>query len=311
MMPKVSVVIPMYRAERFIGEALESLCSQTMGDWEAIVVDDGSPDHSREVADSYARVDRRIRVLEHPERTNRGVAASRALGVAESRGQFIALLDADDAFEPEKLALQLESAAEHPDCVMYHTGGITVDADGVQVPEPTLTTTGNTFAQTAREYHFRDDPDYLVRNAILNSSTLIRAQVARRELIPLNQLFQYEDWLLWTRVSHHGPFFVQPDRLLRYRMHDGSATSKVMRSRLVEIFSHVEYLLSLLAMEEKDPRINEVLQTRLVDAVAMYRQSIDAGEKVLEGIDLDLKTLNQPAKPKRRRWYRRLFGLKK
>lgn len=79
-----------------------------------------------------------------------------------------------------------------------------------------------------------------------------------------------------------------------------------MRSRLVEIFSHVEYLLSLLALEEKDPRIGELLQNRLVDAVAMYRQSIDAGEKVLEGIDLDINSLSQRPQRKRR-WYQRLF----
>jgi len=306
-MPTVSVVIPMYRAERYIGAAIESLLSQTVGDWEAVIVDDGSPDGSRDITESYSKRDNRIRVLEHPGRSNRGVATSRALGVAEARAEFVALLDADDVFESEKLALQLKSTADHPDCVIYHTAGIAVDAEGTDVSEPTLTTTANRFARTARKYQFRYDSDYLVQNVILNSSTLMRTEVARRALIHLNQLFQYEDWLLWTRVSRYGPFFVQPERLLRYRMHNGSATSRVMQSRLVEIFSHVEYLLSLLAMEEKDPKICDVLQTRLADAVAVYRQAIDAGEQAVRGIELDVNVLTKRIDRTRNRWYQRLF----
>ncbi len=103
--PRVSVVIPCYNGERFVAEAIQSVLDQSMRDFEIIVVDDGSRDGSRAVVAKYLD-DRRVRHVEHAE--NRGIAAARNTGIKEARSEFIAFLDQDDLWYPEKLEKQLQ-----------------------------------------------------------------------------------------------------------------------------------------------------------------------------------------------------------
>lgn len=100
----VSVVVPVYNGERFLGEALDSLLAQTRPAAEIIVVDDGSTDGSRALAERYAASDRRVIVL---SQANAGPAAARNLGIAAATGDVLALHDADDIAAPRKLELQV------------------------------------------------------------------------------------------------------------------------------------------------------------------------------------------------------------
>src|SRR5215211_6343875 len=107
--PLVSVVIPFLNAERFIQEAIESVFAQTYDNWELLLVDDGSNDGSTRIALEYAeRNSGRVRYLQHPGHRNRGVSASRNLGISSARGEYIAFLDADDVWLPHKLEQQVE-----------------------------------------------------------------------------------------------------------------------------------------------------------------------------------------------------------
>lgn len=111
----VSVVIPFCNAERFLAEAIDSVLAQTCSDWELVLVDDGSSDRSAQICERYAEASNgRILCIEHEGRRNRGVAASRNLGVRHSRGQFVAFLDADDVWLPSKLEHQLAIMAAQP-----------------------------------------------------------------------------------------------------------------------------------------------------------------------------------------------------
>jgi len=111
----VSVVIIFLNERRFMEEAIQSVFEQTYNDWELILVDDGSNDRSSDIARGYAsRYPERIRYLEHPEHENRGMSASRNLGLEHGRGEFVALLDADDVWLPHKLERQVEVLAQHP-----------------------------------------------------------------------------------------------------------------------------------------------------------------------------------------------------
>jgi glycosyltransferase involved in cell wall biosynthesis len=102
--PLVSVIMIFLNAERFIEEAIESVFAQTWPHWELLLVDDGSTDCSEAMAKAYAgQHPEHVRYLEHPGGTNRGMSASRNLGLAHSRGDYIAFLDADDLFLPERL----------------------------------------------------------------------------------------------------------------------------------------------------------------------------------------------------------------
>ncbi|HEX8089705.1 MAG TPA: glycosyltransferase family 2 protein, partial [Blastocatellia bacterium] len=95
----VSVIIIFLNAEEFIAEAIESVFDQTYSDWELLLVDDGSTDASAEIALRYAAGYRgRVRYLEHEGHQNRGMSASRNLGIASARGEFVAFLDADDVW---------------------------------------------------------------------------------------------------------------------------------------------------------------------------------------------------------------------
>ncbi len=105
--PTVSVVLPVYDVEQYLPHCLDSLAGQTFRDYELIVVDDGSPDGSRAIAERYAAADPRIRVV---VRENGGLGAARNTGVREARGRFLTFVDSDDALPPEALAVLVATA---------------------------------------------------------------------------------------------------------------------------------------------------------------------------------------------------------
>ena len=103
--PQVSVIIPCYNQGRFLGEAVDSVIAQTHGAWECLIINDGSTDNTAEIAASYAGRDGRIRDL-YQHRPGLGSARNR--GLAESRGEYVQFLDADDILLPEKIERQLK-----------------------------------------------------------------------------------------------------------------------------------------------------------------------------------------------------------
>lgn len=112
-MPAVSVIMPVYNGGEYLAEAIESILAQTLGDFELIIVDDCSTDGSAESIAAYAERDRRIRALAHPR--NRGQGAAQSTGLAEARGDFITLMDADDVSFPQRLAKQVEFLRDNPE----------------------------------------------------------------------------------------------------------------------------------------------------------------------------------------------------
>jgi glycosyltransferase involved in cell wall biosynthesis len=113
--PTVSVITCFYNEETFLEETIQSVLSQTYTDWELLLVDDGSPDTSPAIAQRYAEAyPGKIIYLQHEQHANKGVCKSRNLGVAKSRGKFIAYLDADDVWLPGKLQHQVHIFHQHP-----------------------------------------------------------------------------------------------------------------------------------------------------------------------------------------------------
>ncbi len=105
----VSVIVPVYNAETYLRDALESLRGQSHASFEAIIVDDGSTDGSATIGREFCQSDNRFRLI---RQDNRGVSAARDIGIEAARGQWIAFLDADDLFYPESLKLMLAAAEE-------------------------------------------------------------------------------------------------------------------------------------------------------------------------------------------------------
>jgi glycosyltransferase involved in cell wall biosynthesis len=117
--PIVSVITIFLNAERFLSEAIESVLAQEFESFELILVDDGSTDGSSTLARKYAKkFPQSITYLEHEHHINRGMSASRNLGISHARGEFITFCDADDAYVPGKLSQQVEVFRSHPELGM-------------------------------------------------------------------------------------------------------------------------------------------------------------------------------------------------
>ena len=100
-MPKVSIIVPIYKAEKYLHRCVDSIIAQTFTDWELLLVDDGSPDRSGEICDEYTGRDNRIRVI-HKE--NGGVSSARNAGLDVAKGQWVVFVDSDDWCEAYYLA---------------------------------------------------------------------------------------------------------------------------------------------------------------------------------------------------------------
>lgn len=121
--PRVSVVIIFLNGEAYLSEAIDSVLAQTYRSFELILVDDGSAEAAAAIARGYAERDPdRVRYIDHPGHANRGMSASRNVGIAAARGEYIAFNDADDVWLPEKLADQVALADAHPEVGMIAGG---------------------------------------------------------------------------------------------------------------------------------------------------------------------------------------------
>lgn len=130
-MPELSFIVPVYKAEAYLPHALDTLRAQTFADWEAILVDDGSPDGCAALCDAAARQDPRFRVI---HQKNQGVSAARNAGLDAAQGTYIHFLDADDALEPNMAELLLFKAREaDADLVLFGSIEDTYDAAGQPV----------------------------------------------------------------------------------------------------------------------------------------------------------------------------------
>ena len=129
---KVSIITPLYNAERFLALTIESVLAQTYPDWEMIIINDGSKDNSLHVAESYAARDSRIKVFSQP---NAGSAAARNNGIRRAEGRYIALLDSDDLWEPYFLESQLQLMRDKNSVLVYGANK-RIDADGKEIMRP-------------------------------------------------------------------------------------------------------------------------------------------------------------------------------
>uniref|UniRef100_UPI00405607F6 glycosyltransferase family 2 protein n=1 Tax=Agathobacter sp. TaxID=2021311 RepID=UPI00405607F6 len=128
----VSIITPCYNGEKYISETMDSVLAQTYKDWEMIVVDDGSKDNSADIVRSYARRDSRIQLV---QQANGGSAAARNNGIRRAKGQYIALLDADDVWMPEFLESQIAFMKEK-DAVCVYCSYSRIDADSKDILGP-------------------------------------------------------------------------------------------------------------------------------------------------------------------------------
>ncbi len=214
--PMVSVVMPAYNAERFVGEAIVSVLSQAYGDWELIVVDDSSADATCEVASEAIAGEPRARLVSNRE--NLGVARTRNRGISLANGRYVALLDADDYWLPGKLATQVE-LAERTHADMVYCSYSIVGEDGIPVCADFLVPKRTTF-------------DSMLSQSVISCSTaLLRASSLPEGPFPTG--VQHEDLALWLAMLRDGcTAYGTAEVLACYRQVSGSRASNKLGSAL-------------------------------------------------------------------------------
>ena len=208
--PSISICIPAYRAERFLGQTLASVRDQTHADWELIVVEDGSRDRTADIVAAFARsVPQSVRLLRHME--NRGLPATRNTGIAAARGEWIALLDSDDLWHPGHLA-SLAAVAAEDNSDLIHSGSLLFDSDSGQ-PLGTRAPSRDVIAAFPRSLF---SGSYTIQPA----SVMLRRELWAR-VGGFDPAFRYvEDRDMWLRCARAGARFTYTgEETCLYRKH--------------------------------------------------------------------------------------------
>ncbi len=224
----VSVIVPCYNYAHYITETIESLQAQTHKDWEAIVIDDGSKDNSREVVEELMKSEPRIRYI---YQENKGLPGARNTGLREAKGDFVQFLDADDLLENQKLEWQVKAFEANPELdiayssIRYFFDGkpeeLFYSMDGFNRPW-SLTKSGK--GKDLIRY-------MLVSCAILVNMPLLKRSTFDKVGLFTEDLKSCEDWEFWLRCFNSNCTFQyvdQPNTFSLVRAHENSMTKNRM-----------------------------------------------------------------------------------
>lgn len=208
--PKVSVIIPTYNSAHFIIEAVDSVLAQTFTDFEVLVVDDGSKDNTKEVlTEKYGDS------IQYFYKENGGVSKARNFGIENANGKYVAFLDSDDAWIPEKLEKQITALEKNSENKACYSSFYLCDEN----LNPTGINPSDRKADALTDL-------LLIGNVVATPSTVI----AEKELFQQvggfdDQLSQCADWEMWIRLATKTEFIYIDEPLLKYRIH-GANMSK-------------------------------------------------------------------------------------
>ena len=232
-MATVSVIMPAYNVAAYIGAAVDSVKAQTVADWELLIVDDGSTDATHDIARRLAGSDARIRLLRKP---NGGISSARNMAIAASTGEFLAILDSDDVWEPTYLAEQLALFALHPtvDIVTGNGWFLGSRLDG----------------RLARPFPDRR-PQPTLQTILADETSIFIMSIFRRRVYDAiggfdEALRSNEDYDYWLRAALAGFTFRRNDRpLSRYRRRDDSvsAVEVTMLAGILRVYAKLRPLL--------------------------------------------------------------------
>ncbi len=229
--PKVSIVIPAYNREKYVGIAIKSVLDQTYRDLELIIVDDGSTDGTLEIAQQFAREDYRVRVLS--DKKNRGAAYALKTGFEAARGEYVGQVDSDDILEARAIKLTAAVLDDDIGCGLVFTNYVDIDENGKKLRPGwrcSYNYSNEKLLTVFMSFHFR-----LFRKSIYDLVGGID--------IEFNKL---EDYELCLRMSEITRFVRVPEFLYLYRNHPGSV--------------HNENRLEVVLLTER--AINKALERR-------------------------------------------------
>lgn len=234
-MPLVSIVLPVYNGETTIAGTLRSIFAQTFSSFELLVIDDGSDDRTVDVVAGF-QGDRRLRLI---HQANAGQANARNRGIAEARGEWVAFIDADDWWLPQKLELQLAALEAEPEAAWAYCWTELVDDRGRPTGDRV---TSPFFGQIAQPL--------LVTDFIASGSNPLVRRSALAEVGGFDPaLVPSEDWDLWLRLADRYPVALVPELLVLYRQRPTSSSDNVWRQATVSQKIIQTYLQRLTAAD--------------------------------------------------------------
>ena len=252
--PKVSIIMPVYNAEKYLREAIESSLNQTFTDFEFIIIYDPSFDNSLNIINSYG--DARIRIIENKKRTGLVKSLNKALRYAH--GEYIARQDADDISLPNRLKLQLDFLEKHPDVALLGTGIYVIDENGDKIEK--------------RIMHPNPKKSLLKGNRFIHGSVMFRKS-AIDELGAYNELFKNsEDYELWLRLSQKYDVNNLILPLYKLRSHGSSISS----SKIEE-----QQMYAVLARKLAINEIKEETLLDLQDNPLIFYQTLNRSDKIM------------------------------
>ncbi len=221
-MPAVSIILPVYNASKYLSACINSLLSQTLSDFELIIINDGSTDNSEAIIRQYN--DNRIRLINNPG--NKGLIYSLNLGIEEAKGNYIARMDADDICLPQRLEKQKALLDQEINIALTACPVQFIDENGNSIAESWKDDEENLGAAQIRKQMTKD-------NCIAHPSIMARASVLKQYRYPLNQKYT-EDYALWLQLLSDGYLFEKvKEKLLLYRVHSSSITLQHHRKKNV------------------------------------------------------------------------------
>jgi glycosyltransferase involved in cell wall biosynthesis len=226
MEPLVSVVVTTYNQAPYIGATLASVFSQTYPASEVILVDDGSTD------ETYAKIaDFRSRLV-YVKQRNRGVAAARNVGVERARGELIALLDGDDLWEPEKIALQVAASRSHPEAGLIVANGVHFHGDAILRQSLVAGPLGRRLTGV-EPVTLSCHQEFLEGNPIATTSQVVVPSAVMREIGPSDvRLPIASDWDMYLRITARHRVTFLPQKLTRWRYVATSASGALEQRSL-------------------------------------------------------------------------------
>lgn len=258
--PLVSVILPVYNGDRFVGQTIESACRQTYRNLEIIVIDDGSTDSTLAVAQSLAAADSRVCVIHQP---NSGVACARNRGLAESRGEFVAPLDADDLWDPRKIERQVRRLQEVGDQAgLVYCWWVWIDEQGrVLDRSPQWKIEGDAVAMLVQV------------NFTGNASVPMYRRRCLEEVGGYDESLEKqggrgcEDWDVALKVAAQCGVAVVPELLIGYRRLPNSMSTQC------KVMQRSQQLLTG-GFEQRQPETEPELLKRSDDQFALYIASV-------------------------------------
>ncbi|WP_057935639.1 glycosyltransferase family 2 protein [Algoriphagus resistens] len=236
-MNKVSIIIPVFNYGFVLENTLGNLLIQTHENWEAIIVDDGSTDNSREIVAEFIAKDRRFRYF---YQENKGVSSARNLGINQATGDFYQFLDGDDLLSPAKLEVQLQHFESNPQLDISYTDSFYFFHDNPTVLQPDREMEGLEWMLKLQGRGYETVWSLIDRNIAVISSPLLKASLLQSGIRFRDGGAFLEDWEFWLKLAFAGfsfHYLKHEDAFTSIRLHNRSVSNKHFKSMEEEVLT--------------------------------------------------------------------------